>query len=167
MQNKKVIMGRLARPYAVQGWIKVVSFTDPIENLLTYKNWFIQHHDEWKLFSLRTGQIHGPFLVIKLEGLDDTETAKQYTNDLIAVERNTLSPLEENEYYWTDLIGMRIVTTKGVALGTVKSLFETGSNDVLITSNQGDERLIPYLSHVVKSVDIENKIIVVNWDADF
>ncbi|AKQ33829.1 ribosome maturation factor RimM [Candidatus Coxiella mudrowiae] len=167
MQNKKVIMGRLARAYGVQGWIKIVSFTDPIKNLLTYKNWFIRHHNEWQLFSLRTGRIHGPFLVVKLEGLDDPETAKQYTNDLIAVERNTLTPLEENEYYWTDLIGMRIITTEGVALGTVKSLLETGSNDVLITSNQGHGRLIPYLSHVVKSVDIENKIIMVNWNADF
>ncbi|WP_309567504.1 ribosome maturation factor RimM [Coxiella-like endosymbiont] len=167
MKNKKIIMGRLAQPYAVQGCIKVISFTDPIKNLLIYRNWFIQHHDEWQLFSLRSGRIQGAFLVVKLEGLDNPETAKQYTNDLIAVERNTLSPLEENNYYWADLIGMQIVTTEGVTLGNVKFLLETGSNDVLITSNQGHERLIPYLSHVVKSVDIENKIIVVDWDAHF
>ena len=167
MQNKKVIMGRLARPYGVQGLIKVVSFTDPIENLLHYKTWFIQHHDEWQILSLSAGRIYGPFLVVKLEGFDDPETAKQFTNDLIAVERSTLAYFKEKEYYWTDLIGLRIVTTGGIELGRVKSLLETGSNDVLVVSKQERERLIPYLSHVIKSVDIENEIIVVDWDADF
>lgn len=167
MQKKKVITGRLARPYGIRGWIKVLSFTDPIQNLLTYKNWYIQHQHTWQNFSLSTGRIQGSFLVVKLEGLNNPEAVKQYTNDLIAVERSTFPPLKENEYYWADLIGMQIVTIDGVPLGRVKSLLETGSNDVLIISNQGHEHLIPYLSHVVKSVDIKNKIITVEWDANF
>ena len=167
MQNKKVIMGRLARPYGVQGWIKVVSFTDPIENLLHHKTWSIQHHDEWKILSFSAGRIHGPFLVVKLEGLDNPKNAKQFTNDLIAVERSVLDSFEEDEYYWADLMGLRILTIRGVELGRVKSFLETGSNDVLVVSNQKRERLIPYLSHVIKLVDIENEIMVVDWDADF
>ena len=167
MQNKKVIMGRLAQPYGVRGWIKVVSFTDPVENLLHHKTWSIQHYDEWKILSLSAGRIHGLFLVVKLEGLDNPENAKQFTNDLIAVERNTLDPLEEDGYYWTDLMGLRMVTIRGVELGRVKSLLETGSNDVLVVSDQKCERLVPYLSYVIKLVDVENEIIVVDWDADF
>lgn len=167
MQNKKVIMGRLARPYGVGGWIKAVSFTSPIGNLLRYQQWFIQHHNEWKILSLNAGRIHGSFLAVKLEGLDNPENAKQFTNDLIAVERGVLDSFGRDEYYWTDLMGLRMISIRGVELGRVRSLIATGSNDVLVVSNQERERLIPYTSHVIKLVDIENKIMVVDWDADF
>lgn len=166
-ENNKVIMGQLARPYGVHGWIKVVSFTDPIENLLLYKSWQIQHRGNWQLMTVQSGKLHGQFLVVKLEGLDNPEAAKHYTNDRIAVEREALAPLKKGDYYWCDLIGLRVVTTDHLELGTVTSLLATGSNDVLVVKDKDRERLIPYLSSVVRSVNLEEKIILVEWEADF
>lgn len=166
-ENNKIIIGRFAKPYGVHGWIKVLSFTDPIENLLNYKPWQIQHGGQWQTVSIQNGKMHGQFLVVKLENVDNPETAKQYTHDLIAVERSVLAPLAENEYYWADLVGLQVRTIQGIALGIVESLMETGSNDVLVVKGKDRERLIPYLSKVIQSVDLKKNLIIVDWDADF
>lgn len=167
MPNKKIIMGRFTRPYGVRGWIKVVSFADPIENLLDYKIWQIQHRNVWQMVTMQNGRIYSPFLIVKLEGIEDPETAKHYASDLIAIEREALPPLKGGEYYWSDLIGLCVLSVDGLNLGTVASLIETTSNDVLIVKNRDRERMIPYTSQVVKSVNVEENRIVVDWGADF
>ena len=92
----------------------------------------------------------------------------------IIVAENVLPELPEGEFYWRDLIGMVVVTTKGYNLGTVSELMETGANDVLVVkANPNDgfgqkERLIPYLAdQVVISVSAETKQICVDWDPGF
>lgn len=163
----KVIIGRLDQPYGLHGWIKVTSFANPIDNILSYQIWQIQHSLQWQTKKLQAGKLHTPFIVAKLEGINDLETAKAYTNHLIAVARQSLPPLKVGNYYWTDLIGLKIINTQGSQLGTIRSLLATGSNDVLVVKSEERERLIPYMSQVIQSVNLGKKIIVVEWDADF
>lgn len=163
----KVIMGRFAKPHGVRGWIKVVSFTDPIENLLDYKIWQVQHRSASQIVTMQSGKICGPFLIVKLEGIENPETVKYYTNGFIAIERGALPSLKEGEYYWSDLIGLRVISVDGLNFGTVTSLIETTSNDVLIVKDRHHERVIPYISKVVKSVNVEENSIIVDWEADF
>ncbi len=165
MQNK-LIIGRLASTYGVQGWLKVVSFTEPANNLLQYHNWQIKHQDRWQVMQMTAGKPHGKQLVVKLEGIDNSEVARLYTNDLIAMNRSDLPALEKDEYYWTDLIGLNVVTLSGVQLGTIDHLIETGSNDVLVVKN-GRQRLLPYTDDVVHSIDLHHRIMVVDWDPEF
>ena len=166
-KNNKIIMGRFASTHGVHGWIKVVSFTDPTENLLAYPHWEIQHHGEWQTMTVTAGKVHGKFLIVKLEGLEDPETAQRYTNDKIAIQRTALAPLSNGEYYWADLIGLQVINLAGVKLGSIDSLIETGANDVLVVKENQREILIPYTSTVIKSVDLKEKKIIVDWEADF
>jgi 16S rRNA processing protein RimM len=71
------------------------------------------------------------------------------------------------EFYWADLIGLRVITVGGVDLGRIAQLFETGANDVIVV--QGDrERLIPYIwQQVVRDVDLAAGEMRVDWDPDF
>ena len=71
------------------------------------------------------------------------------------------------EYYWADLVGLRVETVDGVELGRIEQLFETGSNDVIVV--QGDrERLVPYIwEQVVREVDLEAGVMRVDWDPEF
>ena len=163
----KIIMGRFAKPYGVRGWIKVVSFADPIEKLLDYKIWQIQHRDAAQVVTMQNGKVYGLFLIVKLEGIEDPETARHYTNDLIAIEREALPSLKRDEYYWFDLVGLRVFSVDDLNLGTVTSLVETTSNDILIVKNRHRELVIPYISQVVKSVNVEEGSIIVDWGADF
>ena len=166
MPNETVIMGRFAKPYGVRGWVKVVSFTDPIENLLDYKIWQVQRHKAWQMLTIQNGEICAPFLIVKIEGIENPEIARYYTNGLIAIEREALPSLKEGEYYWSDLIGLHVISISGLNLGTIASLVKTTSNDVLIVKNRDRERMIPYTSQVVKSIKMKENSIVVDWEAD-
>ena len=85
---------------------------------------------------------------------------------MLTVPRETLPPAPENEYYWSDLIGLDVINTKGVAFGKVKELLESGAHDVLVVS--GDrERLIPFVGQIVKKVDLAAGTLEVDWEADY
>ena len=85
-----------------------------------------------------------------------------------------LPALEDDQFYWRELLGMKVVTEQGYDLGTVKELFETGANDVLLVKARINdafgqkERMLPYLpEQVIKHVDKEAKTITVDWDPGF
>ena len=82
------------------------------------------------------------------------------------MERSRLPELEDGEFYWTDLVGLRVVTADGVDLGEVERMLETGANDVMVVRGEL-ERLIPFISGtVVRSVDVERGAVVVDWHPD-
>ncbi len=115
-------------------------------------------------------------LTVHFEGVDDRDDAGLYTLCDIAVERSQFASLESGEFYWHQLIGLSVVSEfegKRHLLGRVKSLLETGANDVLVVeptadSIDGKERLVPYVPDVyVKSINLEEQNIVVEWGPEF
>jgi 16S rRNA processing protein RimM len=162
-----VVAGRVAGAYGVNGWLRVVSFCDPPENLLQYSPWHLGGEGRWVLARLEAGRAHGKGVVAQVAGCGERDQAEALTGALVAVERRQLPALEEGEYYWADLVGLRVEGPAGRDLGVVTGLVETGANDVLVV--QGDrERLIPYLpDRVVREVDLAAGRIRVDWDPDF
>ena len=78
-----------------------------------------------------------------------------------------MKKLADDEYYWSDLVGLTVMSSEGQAYGVIERMLETGANDVMVV--QGDrERLIPFaMDQVIKSIDLGEKKMVVDWDADF
>ena len=164
--DKEVILGRFGAVYGLRGWLKVISFTQPVDNILNYSEWQVQHHGSWKTITLEDSKIHGKGIIVKVQGIDDPDQARLYINNEIAIDREALPKLSEEEHYWRDLMGLTVITKGGVTLGTVKGLLETGANDVLIVQGKR-ERMIPYTDEVVISIDQEKKMITVDWDPEF
>lgn len=163
----KVAVGRFGSPYGVKGWLKVISYTDPMDQILSYLPWFIIKDNHMLSLEKVKGKIHGKNLVVNLEGCGDREQAKMFTNIEIYINRSQL-PLLQDEYYWIDLVGLTVINEQQINLGKVDSLLATGSNDVLIVKDdEGKERYIPYLTHVVLEVDFIAKTMLVDWDANF
>ena len=85
----------------------------------------------------------------------------------IAVPREQLPELAENEYYWSDLQGLTVVNLDGIELGEVSHLFETGANPVVVVKGER-ERLIPYIwGQAIRDVDLQAGRMIVDWDPDF
>jgi len=165
-----VIVGKIASAYGIKGWVNVASFTDPITNILQYQPWYLQSkHQSHSLEPVRIvqGRVHGKQIVAQLEGYSDRNQAELLRGLDIAVARNQLPAPKQGEYYWQDLIGLRVVNVDGAELGVVESLMETGANDVLVVT--GDkQRLIPYVTNeFIREVDLQYGKIVVDWDPDF
>jgi len=162
-----VLAGQISGLFGVKGWVKIRSWTEPRENILKYSPWLVKTTKGWTELKVEQGNRQGKGVVARLEGYDDRDLSAQLTGCDIAVSQQQLPELAEDEYYWNDLIGLRVINQDGVDFGTVKKLIETGSNDVLIV--EGDrERLVPYIKgQVIKAINLEAKEIQVEWDPDF
>lgn len=165
--ERMVVLGRISGVFGVRGWVKIYSHTEPRDNILQYSPWHLGGKDGWKPRRLIKGQVHGKGVLAHISGCDDRDAAQMLVGLDIAIPRNLLPGLDQDDYYWSDLEGLRVETLDGVELGAVHCLFDTGANDVMVV--RGDrERLIPYLwGQVVKRVDLEAGLIQVDWDADF
>ncbi len=162
-----VVVGRIAALYGVRGWVKVFSHTDPRDNILRYQPWLVNLGGDWQALEHVEGRIHQQGIVARLDGYEDRDAASTLLGCDIAVRPEQLAVLAPGEYYWSELIGLEVLTTGGVLLGVVEKLLETGSNDVLVVQGER-ERLIPYLpGQVVMKVDKEQGRIEVDWDPEF
>lgn len=169
-KDEKIELGKITGVHGVKGWVKVFSNTDPIEGITQYHRWFLQlpNTGQWREIKLEAGRRQAKTVIAKLEGYGDRDEAMQLAGAKIAINASQLKTLDEDEYYWRDLIGLRVVNQQDVELGVVESLFETGANDVLVVKDEAQERLIPWtLGHAVLEVDIEQGVISVEWDEDF
>ncbi len=175
-RSNLINVGRLGAAFGVKGWIKVHSSTQPKENIVKYAPWWLKTQHGVKEFEIDDFKVQNDALVVHLKGVDDRDVASQYTSVNIAVERSLLPELEEDDYYWHQLIGLKVISEfdgKAIEFGVVKELLETGANDVLVVSASQEsiddkERLVPYiLGHYVTKVDVEAGEIRVNWDPEF
>lgn len=164
-----VVVGQLGSPHGIDGRMRMHSYTEPVENVLSYQPWFVQKKGAslWEKIHCKKVEHHAKGFVVFLDGITDRNAAMIYTLATIAVSRDHLPDLPEDEYYWSDLEGLDVKTPEGVLLGKVDHLFETGSNDVLVVKGE-KEHLIPYLKgDTIIHIDIPNTTILVNWDPDF
>jgi 16S rRNA processing protein RimM len=162
-----ILVGRISGLYGVHGWVRVYSHTEPREEILRYAPWYLHREGGWCMRELRQGRSQGKGIVAALEGIDNRDTAARWIGCDIAICREQLASLNAGEYYWADLIGLRVFTEQGILLGQVKRLLETGANDVLVVQGER-ERLIPFLAGaVVKRVDLKQGTLTVDWDPDF
>ncbi|MAJ87245.1 MAG: ribosome maturation factor RimM [Cellvibrionales bacterium TMED148] len=173
--GEKVVVGRLTSVFGVHGWIKVWSYTDIRENILTYRPWWVNSSGVFEELLLDDWKWQRDGLIVRLEGVKNRETAKNWCQKDILVDLSRLPKLPGDSFYWHQLIGLGVFSEyegEILNLGRVSKIIETGSNDVLIVSGEGDsidskERLIPYVRQYVFSVDLQKQLIKVNWDPDF
>jgi len=158
-----IIVGRIGSAYGVQGWAKVISYTDPKENILNYTPWQLSINGNWHTVRLLEGKQHGNGLIVHIEGYHNPEAIRQIVNTEIGIQQEQLPKLPAGEYYWSDLIGLEVINTQDEVLGVITSLFETGANDVIIVKGE-KEVLLPYIPQVVLSVDLEQKQMRVDWE---
>ena len=105
----------------------------------------------------------GNNLVIRFKDYLTRETAQKLTGKLMKVDRSEAAPLDEGEFYTFDIIGLNVFDLSDKKLGTVINVMKTGSNDVFVTQcDDGQEILIPALKRVVKKIDIDNKIMLID-----
>jgi|SRR5690554_1039781 len=179
MPTRKICLGRLGAPYGLKGWIRLISFTEPRDNLLSYKTFHAkppggEHNGRpERQLQMDAARVHGKGLIGHLHGFDSPEAVRELTGLELYVDSEILPDLDAGDYYWHQLTGLQVSNAAGQVLGQVQSLLETGANDVLIVEPTADsvddqERLIPWVPDtVVQKVDLAAGIILVDWEADY
>ncbi len=167
LKQQLLLVGKISGVFGVKGWVKVFSFTEPRENILTYSPWILKKAQDTQRLELLDGVLQSKTIVACLSGVSDRELAAALNGYQIFIDSSLLPEPEANEYYWRDLIGLTVENLQGISLGEVDYLFETGANDVLIVKSER-ERLIPFVQgQYIKQIDLEAGKMIVDWDADF
>lgn len=161
-------MGRIVAPFGIKGWVKIQPYTATTGSLADYRVWLLERRDDggWRECAVERAHPQGTHVVAKLAGCEDRDAAAGLKGLDVAVPRAALPETAPGEYYWTDLLGLRVENERAENLGVVARMMETGANDVLVVEGER-ERLIPFISDVVKRVDLGSRVIVVDWEADY
>jgi 16S rRNA processing protein RimM len=161
-----VVMGRIGAPFGIKGWVKVQPFSDDPGTLMDFESWRVGRGAEQTRYTVESVKDHSNALVAKLAGIDDRDAAYALRGLEISVERSHLPPPADDEFYWSDLIGLKAVNRQGVELGRVDSLMETGAHDLLVIKGKR-EYLIPFIAQFVGKVDVAGGLVEVDWGEDY
>lgn len=167
MAEDLISVGKVSGIFGVKGWIKIYSYTEARENILSYSPWILKRGKESKTVEVLEGRRHGKTVIASLEGLNDRDKAAELNGWEILIRAEQLPNARQGEYYWTDLIGLQVKTVSGVDIGSVEQMLETGANDVVVVKGER-ERLIPFLQgQTIIDIDLVSGEMLVDWDPDF
>jgi 16S rRNA processing protein RimM len=149
-----LVVGRIVRPHGVRGALLVEPVSKIIDSLEPGNRVFLGEGDTpFELISIR---YHQKRLMISLAGVVDRSQAEELRGKELKIRFSQAAPLDEDEYYYWQIIGLQVVLESGESLGKVVEIIETGANDVYIVRNdEGDEILLPAIASVILNVDLE------------
>ena len=181
--NDLIELGAVQDAQGLQGHIKVRPHSsDPVALLSSKELWLslIPRRDagvavslaqaSLTLYKVKQAKMHSGTVVIALEGIADRDQAEALKGARILVTRNDLPKVEGDSYYWVDLIGCKVMNVQGESLGEVIDVNDNGAHGIIVTGDaqtKSIQRLIPFVKEVVQSVDLPNKLITLDWQADW
>jgi 16S rRNA processing protein RimM len=172
-----VVLGKIVGPYGLRGAVRVHPFADDPQDWAKLPGWWVGREGDapeaWRLTPLKSCKLHGDTLIAELECLPDRNASEKAHGMLVGAPRAVLPAAGKDEYYWADLIGLQVFNTHDEPLGEVLGLIATSANDVLrVGSTEGAEekareRLLPFVAAVVLDVDLQQRRMRVDWEADW
>ncbi len=157
-----VSIGIITKAHGIKGEILVIPLTDDPLQFEKLKNISIKSvQEERKSFVIERVRIRTNKIILKLQGIDDRNSALVLTGHYIDKQLDECKPLTPDEYYIFDLIGLEVRTTDNRSIGEVKEVLTLPANDVYVVMNGTREFLIPAIKDVVKNVDLENEVILI------
>lgn len=151
-----LLIGRVIGPHGVRGLLKIDSYARSEDTLLTAGRIYLKQRDgEISEYEIVSAVPHKGASLIRLEGLDSRDQVEPYCGAEIFIPKAVVSR-GEDEYFWHELIGLRVYLDTGRYLGTVEEIVTTAANDIYVVREGKEEFLIPAIHDVVKTIDLEN-----------
>ena len=176
-----VQVGYVSGAYGLNGWIRITPFSTTAVALLNAKVWWLDKpalHD----VDVMQAKIHSGDVVAQLMGIAGRDAAEALKGTSVQIPRSHFPALSDGEFYWVDLIGLAVVNLQGDSIGVVHDMMDNGAHPILrivpsvpSASLEGTlaeqvpaaEILIPFVDQFVKTVDQQEKKVVVDWGLDY
>jgi len=161
-----ILLGEVGRPFGIKGEIRVHPYNPFSETFESVKYlWLCSPAGELKKFQIQQIRPHQNSFVVRLKEIPDRTEAEAIRGWQVLVEKEQLAKCREGEFYWFELIGLKVVLESGEEFGQVIRLEETnpglGGNDLLVIKSECREIMIPFTESAVKKVDLERGEIVI------
>ena len=160
-------VGKIVNTHGIRGEVRVISSTDFEEERFAIGNTLYLEHSslsELKPLTITSHRKHKNFDLLTFEGYGNVNDVEKMKGGILKVSEEQLTDLEENEFYYHEIIGCIVVTEEGKTLGKVKEILSPGANDVWVVQqiNGGKDILIPYIENVVLDVNVKEKKITIH-----
>lgn len=152
----KLLIGKIQAPHGIKGQLRVIPFAGDATSITQLKSIMVKGPgDRMETFPVVSAKGHNRKLILTLKPFNDINQVLHLVGRELYADRAQLPELPPDEFYWTDLVGLQVVTEAGVPLGELADIIETGANDVYVVRKEGREVLVPALEDVVLEVDLE------------
>lgn len=149
-------VGVIVSTHGVRGEVKVFPTTDDPARFKKSQKVILDTGREKMSLEIQGVKFFKQFVILKFKGFDNINDIEKYKKCPLLVRREDAVPLEADEYFIADMIGLQVVTEDGDEFGVLKDVIETGANDVyVIDSKAHGEVLIPAIKECVLHVDVE------------
>lgn len=150
-------IGRLTKLHGLRGELVFLPYVYDLDLLpdLVAQQVFLQHGGApMQLRTVRTWRLIHKRVLVQLAGCEDATSAEQWREYEVLIPRSWFPPLPVDEYYWFEIEGLAVYDNEGAYLGTVVEIIYTGSNDVYVVRHAAQERLVPALRTVIRTIDL-------------
>ena len=158
-------VGKIVNTQGIKGEVRVISKTDFPEKRYKTGNvlfLFMPNSSKPIELTIKSHRTHKNFELLTFEGFTNINEVEKFRDGILKVPESQLDTLEEDEFYYHEIIGCIVATTKGEEIGKVIEILSPGANDVWVVKGKGGkELLIPYIHDVVKKVDVKEKVILI------
>ena len=155
--------GKITKRHGLSGEVKVLPFSGSFENINNITKFYIEIPSEKKskVFNIKKVRIQKNTAIVKLVEVDTPEAADYLKNCLVSVNEEELSKLDENEYYWHQLIGLEVYTDNNMYIGKIDDLINNSAQELLVIKNNKKEYLIPFVEKFVLNIDFEESKLII------
>jgi 16S rRNA processing protein RimM len=156
-------VGVITQTHGIRGEVKVFPTTDDAARFQELRQVLLDTGKETISLEIENVKFFKQFVILKFKGYDNINDIERYKRCALLVKRDDAVPLEEDEYYIADMIGMKVVTDRDEEFGILKNVMETGANDVYVIEHPSEgEVLIPAIKECILDVDIPGRLMKIH-----
>lgn len=161
--DELVLIGKIAATHGIRGQLRVVPYSGDADSILSQRTIVLKgSKGEFDIFEVENSSLHGKRVLITLKSFADINKVEHLVGREVYVERGRLPELPEGEYYWCDLMGLKVFTVQGELLGKISDILATGSNDVYAVRSGEKEYLIPAVEGIVTTINLGEGVMIVD-----
>ena len=164
--QRHILIGRILGAHGVAGGLKLMSYAESVDVFAPGRQVIaVGTAGDETVYEIEWAKSHGRSVLLGIQGIGQRSQAEALAGCDLFLDRATLPELEDGTYYWADLIGIEVYAAGGAFLGRIESIFQTGSNDVYVVEGGQNDVLIPALADVIREVNLERRLMVVDLPA--
>jgi len=161
-RSEPVLLGKVSATHGIRGQLRVAVYSGDFATILSLGSLMLKGPDgRMDTLEVAASIVHGKKLIVSFKGYDNINQVLHLVGREIYTNREQMPELSEGEFYWSDLLGLTVVTEGGETLGVVADIIVTGSNDVYVVKDGKREYLIPALADVVLDINLDEGIMTV------